>query len=93
MGTAAGTRVYVQHGWRATAVLSMAWMAMQFGVLLARGPHAPRKTWIGWRGGWSLRERPEVGEEAERTRARGGAEEEKAVRGEKTVPGQGPEAK
>ena len=65
MGTAAGTQVYVQHGWRAAALLSLGWMGMQLGLLLARGPHTPRKAWIGWEGGWSLRRRPEP-EEAER---------------------------
>jgi hypothetical protein len=65
MGTAAGTKVFVEHGWRATALLSLAWMGLQLGVLFLRGPHAPRKTWIGWQGGWNLRRQPEEGEEEE----------------------------
>ncbi|KAF8480646.1 major facilitator superfamily domain-containing protein [Gautieria morchelliformis] len=69
MGTAAGTKVYVQHGWQATALLSLGWMGMQFVLLLMRGPHTARKTWIGWEGGWSLRRRPEPGEEAAETQS------------------------
>lgn len=77
MGTAAGTRVYVEHGWRATAVLSMGWMGFQFVVLFMRGPHTSRKRWIGWKGGWSLRERREAGTEMGTRTQGGGAEEEK----------------
>jgi len=61
MGTAAGTKVFLQHGWRAAAALSLGWMGFQLGILLLRGPHVPRKRWIGWKGGWSLRREEETG--------------------------------
>lgn len=68
MGTAAGTQVYVQHGWQATALLSLGWMGIQMCLLLARGPHMPRKAWIGWKGGWSLRRGIEAEEGKEAVR-------------------------
>ena len=55
MGTAAGTKIFLQHGWRAAAALSLGWMGFQLVTLLLRGPHVPRKRWVGWKGGWSLR--------------------------------------
>lgn len=58
MGTATGTRVFLQHGWRAAAVLSLAWIAFQFFALSIRGPHVSQHTWLGWQGGWSFRRRP-----------------------------------
>ncbi|KAF8340061.1 major facilitator superfamily domain-containing protein [Amanita rubescens] len=51
MGTAVGTKVFVQHGWRAAAGLSLAWYATQLVFLLVRGPHCERYTWFGWEGG------------------------------------------
>jgi len=59
MGTAAGTKVFLQHGWRPAAALSLGWMGFQLGVLLLRGPHNPRKRWMGWKGGWTLRQEKE----------------------------------
>ena len=52
MGTAAGTHVFTEYGWRACAGLSMGWCGWQLLVLLARGPRCARKTWVGWEGGW-----------------------------------------
>lgn len=51
MGTAVGTEVFIDHGWRAGAALSMAWSGWQFFVLFLRGPHCDRKTWLGFQGG------------------------------------------
>jgi hypothetical protein len=51
MGTAVGAKVFVQHGWRAAAGLSLAWYATQLVFLLVRGPHCERYTWFGWEGG------------------------------------------
>lgn len=62
MGTAAGTKVFLEHGWRAAAALSMGWMGFQLIVLLLRGPHVPRKRWVGWKGGWTLRREEHVDE-------------------------------
>lgn len=55
MGTAVGTRVFVQHGWRAAASVSMAWYGLQLAVLLVRGPHVERYTWFGYQGGLEAR--------------------------------------
>jgi hypothetical protein len=55
MGTAVGTEVFVNHGWRAAAALSMGWYGWQLLVLLARGPHVKRYTWFGYEGGIEAR--------------------------------------
>ncbi|OJT11966.1 hypothetical protein TRAPUB_11488 [Trametes pubescens] len=55
MGTAVGSKVYTDHGWRPDASLNLAWTVFSLIVLLARGPHVPRYTWLGWAGGWELR--------------------------------------
>lgn len=55
MGTSVGTKVFVAHGWRAASGVSMAWVSFQLAVLLVRGPHVPRYTWVGWEGGWQAR--------------------------------------
>lgn len=57
MGTAAGTAVFVSHGWRAAAALSMGWYGWQALVLLVRGPHCERYTWFGYEGGLEARKR------------------------------------
>jgi hypothetical protein len=63
MGTAVGTMVFLQHGWRAGAALSVAWMGWQLAILLLRGPHTDRWTWFGYQGGtrWS-KAKPETSE-------------------------------
>lgn len=53
MGTSVGTIVFLQHGWRACAVLLQAWQGFQLAVLFLRGPHCPRKYWFGYAGGWA----------------------------------------
>ena len=55
MGTSVGSKVFTEHGWRADAALNLAWTGFTLVVLLARGPHVPRYTWFGWKGGWELR--------------------------------------
>ncbi|KAI0632361.1 MFS general substrate transporter [Trametes polyzona] len=55
MGTAVGSKVYTAHGWRPDAALNLAWTVFSLFILLARGPHCPRYTWVGWKGGWELR--------------------------------------
>lgn len=55
MGTAVGTKVFVQYGWRAAASVSMAWHGLQLLLLLARGPHVNRYTWFGYEGGLEAR--------------------------------------
>jgi hypothetical protein len=55
MGTAVGTKVFVQHGWRAAAVFAMALFGLQIAILLVRGPHVGRYTWFGYEGGLEAR--------------------------------------
>ena len=55
MGTAVGTKVFVQYGWRAAAILSLAWYAVQLVIVLIRGPHCAQYTWFGWEGGTKAR--------------------------------------
>lgn len=55
MGTSVGTQVFIQHGWRACALLLLALYAFQLGILALRGPHCPRNHWFGWAGGFEAR--------------------------------------
>ena len=55
MGTAVGSKVFTEHGWRPDASLNLAWTGFTLFVLFLRGPHCPRYTWIGWQGGFELR--------------------------------------
>ncbi|KZT30450.1 MFS general substrate transporter [Neolentinus lepideus HHB14362 ss-1] len=55
MGTSVGTKVFVEHGWRASTGLSMALCGWQLSILFLRGPHCGLKTWVGWQGGWEAR--------------------------------------
>ncbi|KAJ7444458.1 MFS superfamily [Mycena latifolia] len=57
MGTSAGSRIYLQHGWRACAALSIGLSAWQLLILLVRGPHCARRTWVGCEGGWAWQRR------------------------------------
>ncbi|KAF9462861.1 major facilitator superfamily domain-containing protein [Collybia nuda] len=38
LGTAVGTLVFIKHGWRASALLSLGWYGWQIGVWMCRGP-------------------------------------------------------
>lgn len=55
MGSSVGTQVFLNHGWRAAALVSLAWCAFCLFVMLIRGPNVKRYTWIGYEGGWELR--------------------------------------
>ncbi|TFY65916.1 hypothetical protein EVG20_g5182 [Dentipellis fragilis] len=70
MGTAVGSKVFTEHGWRPAAALSLALTGFQLIVLLGRGPHCERYTWFGYQGGIEWRKKVVL----ERLR---GAEEEK----------------
>ncbi|KAJ7058933.1 major facilitator superfamily domain-containing protein [Mycena amicta] len=68
-GTAAGTSIYLAHGWRVCAAFSVGLCIAQLVVLLLRGPHCTRYTWVGWQSGWApVRKprRPKVSVEAEK---------------------------
>ncbi|KAJ7663272.1 major facilitator superfamily domain-containing protein [Mycena polygramma] len=54
-GTAIGTHIYLHSGWRACAAFSVGLSGLQLIVLLVRGPHCQRYTWVGWEGGWQAR--------------------------------------
>jgi hypothetical protein len=69
MGTAVGTQVFVRHGWRAAATVSMAWFGLQVVVLLVRGPHVERYTWFGYEGGLEARKSVVMAREKEKERA------------------------
>ncbi|KAK0191570.1 MFS superfamily [Armillaria mellea] len=55
MGSSVGSRVFLEHGWRAGAGLSLGWTGLGFLLLLIRGPHCERKTWFGYEGGFNVR--------------------------------------
>ena len=63
MGTSAGSKVFVEHGWRPAAALALGWEVWCLFVLFMRGPNAGRYTWIGWEGGWKARKEKEEGSE------------------------------
>ncbi|KPV74970.1 uncharacterized protein RHOBADRAFT_48544 [Rhodotorula graminis WP1] len=56
IGTAAGTRIYLDAGgYRASGGFCVAVAGFMLVVLSLRGPHLPDKRWVGWAGGWELR--------------------------------------
>ena len=63
MGTSVGTKVFLDYGWRANAGLNVAWAGFQLLLLLLRGPHCDRYTWIGYQGGLAWRKKRKVTEE------------------------------
>ncbi|TFY68675.1 hypothetical protein EVG20_g3466 [Dentipellis fragilis] len=66
MGTAVGTKVYLDHGWRASGAVSLGWVGWQLVILLLRGPYVDRYTWFGYKGGaaWRKEDQADVGEDA-----------------------------
>ncbi len=58
MGTAVGTDVFTKYGWRPAAALSLAWTGFCLFILLIRGPHCSRYTWLGYEGGLRLTKVP-----------------------------------
>lgn len=50
-----GTQVFVKYGWRPAAALALGWMGLQLVLLLMRGPHCSRYTWLGYEGGLEAR--------------------------------------
>ena len=86
MGTAVGSKVFTEHGWRPDASLNLAWTGFTLFVLFLRGPHCPRYTWIGWQGGFELRKSRVVArQQAEREAA--AAEKQRVVDGDGDVGG------
>jgi hypothetical protein len=84
MGTSVGTRVFVNHGWRAGAGLSLGWIGVMLLLLLVRGPHAKRFTWFGWEGGAEMRKsRVEAAASAKTDEETGQQSDEKDHAGER----------
>lgn len=80
MGTSVGTQVFTKYGWRPAAALSVAWTGFMLFMILLRGPHAPRYTWIGYKGGIEVRKsRLTTEEHKQRTDAEAGAEAEEGA--------------
>lgn len=59
MGTAVGTKVFVDGGYRITGAFCLALCGFQFLVLALRGPKVPQYAWIGWQGGLGFRKEVE----------------------------------
>lgn len=88
MGTSVGTQVFVQHGWRACALLALALQGFQILVLLLRGPHCPRTHWFGYEGG--LGGRKDVALEKEKVHIHGeGQDDLEAPKGAPVKNGEG----
>ena len=60
VGSAVGSKVFLQHGWRANGALMCAFCAFQLAIMLSRGPHVKRYTWFGYEGGLNWRKRDHV---------------------------------
>ena len=57
MGTSVGTQLLVEHSYQLSSGVRLAFCGFQLLILLLRGPHVPRKTWFGWKGGMKLRKK------------------------------------
>ncbi|KAL5482344.1 hypothetical protein ACEPAI_8938 [Sanghuangporus weigelae] len=64
IGTAVGTKLFLAFSWRAAAAFALGLYAFQVCVLLLRGPHCARYTWVGYEGGmeWRKERRRKEGE-------------------------------
>ena len=51
MGSAVGSEMFLEHGWRANGALMFAFCVFQLVIMLLRGPHVRRYTWFGYEGG------------------------------------------
>lgn len=54
MGSSVGSHVFLRHGWRAAAGLSVGLYCWQLLVLFMRGPNCGRHVWFGYGGGFAL---------------------------------------
>ncbi|VDC02293.1 unnamed protein product [Peniophora sp. CBMAI 1063] len=93
IGTSGGTAIFVAHGWRIMGVWMMGLVGLQFVFLFSRGPHAGRRTWLGWEGGLGYGDKRSKAESAEQTDAEKGAvgaSEEKVAVDVKERPAEAP---
>ncbi|KAJ7449212.1 MFS DHA1 protein [Mycena latifolia] len=67
MGTAVGTKLFVEGGYKLSSGVRVAFAGLELLLLVVRGPHVARRTWIGWEGGVELKKRDENKEEVEAT--------------------------
>ncbi|KAJ7449226.1 MFS DHA1 protein [Mycena latifolia] len=67
MGTAVGTKLYAEGGYKLSSGIRVVFGGVELLVLLLRGPHVSRTTWIGWEGGMNFRKRKEEVKEASST--------------------------
>ena len=51
MGTAVGTKLFVEGGYKLSSGIRVVFGGVELLVLLLRGPHVSRGKWIGWEGG------------------------------------------
>ncbi|VDB92119.1 unnamed protein product [Peniophora sp. CBMAI 1063] len=66
IGSAAGSKIFLEHGWRANGALIVGFCSFSLIVLLLRGPHVGRYIWFGYGGGLAWRrERPVSARDAE----------------------------
>ncbi|KAJ7148758.1 MFS DHA1 protein [Mycena crocata] len=59
-GTAVGTKLLAEGGYKLSSGIRVAFGAFELFILLMRGPHVARKTWIGWEGGMEFRKKDEA---------------------------------
>ncbi|KAJ7062037.1 MFS DHA1 protein [Mycena amicta] len=70
-GTAVGTKLFVEGGYELSSGIRIAFASVGLLVLVARGPHVRRETWVGWEGRMELRKRTEVVVVADGTEEKG----------------------
>ncbi|KAF7303663.1 MFS DHA1 protein [Mycena indigotica] len=59
-GTAIGTKLFVERGYEVSSGVRVAFGGASLLLLVMRGPHVRRSTWVGWEGGTDLRKPKEV---------------------------------
>lgn len=69
-GTAAGTRVYLYYGWRASGGFCLGLLGWQMLCLVMRGPQLPNDRWFGYAGTFYLRKSTADRKLAERAAAK-----------------------
>ena len=72
MGTAVGNRLYAAGGWIASGSASVGFVGFALLLCFVRGPH--EKGWIGWGGGWNLKNK-KVEEKVQTDEEKGGPQE------------------
>lgn len=76
MGTAVGSSVYVRSGWVASGSVSVGFVCVSLLFCAVRGPW--EKGWLGWSGGWGIRQKPR-GEVSGQGQGAAQRDEEKAL--------------